>query len=379
MRPIRVMRLLTRPNLGGPARQCDALAEVFPSLGLRQLWVHGTPGRGEVELPLRTPRLAAVDAERRGPLAEGVVKLRELRPGLDPAGDLMSLSALLRLARSFRPEILHSHTAKAGMLAAILAGRLRIPLVHSFHGHVMRDYFSGFASRVLSRVEAGLGRRRSLVLSVSESCETELRELGVVDGTRSRVVAPAVPPPERSGTRNELRDRLGIPDGALAVAFAGRLVPVKDPLLFVETVARLDELTDRTVLAFCFGAGVLEPAVRREAARVPIRMMGSDPGFPGLLGAFDLVLLCSRREGLPLAAVEALLAGVPVVGTRVPGLSDLQGPGVRLALRSADGLARACLETSEVPPSRRRELMERHSPRAVARRHVELYREILRA
>jgi len=151
-------------------------------------------------------------------------------------------------------------------------------------------------------------------------------------------------------------------------------------LLFAASIRELVAMwpRERELIACCFGTGPLEGELREALAGLPLRMMGAREDFPRLLPAMDLLLMCSKREGLPLAAIEALMSGVPLVGPSVPGLFDLAGDGVRLVSeREPKSLARACLAPPSVPRSRRDAVMKEHDVESVARSYVEMYRKLL--
>lgn len=350
-RRLRLLRILARANLGGPARQLRALAPFWPELGIDEVCVTGSVPQDETELSLASS-----------------TRVASLGPGIDPASDLEALRAILRIARAFGPDLIHTHTAKAGLLGVVVGRRLGLAVVHSYHGHVLRDYFAPARERVLRRIERALARRRAGAFCVSQSCGDELVELGILDAYLH--VPPAVEAPTSLAGRAEL----GIPSDALAVAWCGRLVGVKDPDLFAATVRELAATSPRPLFAACFGSGPMRERIESEPR---ITCFGPREDFPRLVGAFDVLLMTSKREGMPLAAIEALLQGVPVVGPRVPGLVDLAGPGTCLTERDAPSLAAACLRADHVPQSRRRTLGQMHDPRRVAERFAQHYRGLV--
>ncbi len=369
--PLRVLRLLGRANLGGPARQVAALAAPLARAGIQELVVTGRLARGETRLALPHRRLSYAEALARGLEACGAVELPA--PGRRPApfADLRAQRLIARLIARFQPAVVHSHTTKAGLWAA--ACRAPAVWVHHFHGHVLRDYFPRPLAALLAARERRRRARRRLILCVSESCRRELVSLGVADAERTLVLPPAVPAPE-----HEEPYPFPLGEGAApALLFAGRLVRVKEPGLFVETI-RVLRAWDVPARGFVFGEGPLAARLHRRARGLPLVFSPPDPSLPELMPAFDLLLLPSRREGLPLAAVEALLRGLPVVGRRVPGLSDLPASGVRLAAADAgpEELARACLEPPEVPRALSAALRARHDPARIAARLAALYRDL---
>lgn len=382
---LRVLRVLTRPNLGGPTRQVAALWHEHRAMGMRPLLAVGVCEEGETAVDLdRTgiPRLTWREVMARGRGACGLVEVPALRRGPNPVRDFEAARGLRSLCGAFEPHVVHTHTSKAGWLGRRAASRMRVPVVaHTYHGHVLHDYFSRPAELVLRRVEAALARQTDLKFAVSPSCAKELGALGLGD---IQVVPPAVDLGAfAAGERDAARAALSAPPGARLVGFVGRLVPVKRPEVFAETMRLLPEA--RGVV---FGEGPLRAQVEQVAVG-NVALRGATEALPRYLSAFDVMVLPSRREGCPLAAVEAFAAGVPVVGFDVPGVRDALGSwgaGVLVPPSAgAVGLA-AAVRDLLVDAGRRAELvrraragLSRFRPARVARTLADAYVEALEA
>lgn len=362
---MKVLRILTRANLGGPARQLTALAPAFERLGVEETIAVGQVDAAETELAL--------------PSEAHVVEIKDLVRGVAPLRDRRARRALSRVIDELQPDVLHSHTAKAGLLAVRLGRSRGIPVVHSYHGHVLRDYFRPALARGLVHIERRLARARTALTCVSASCGRELEELSVLRPGSWTLVEPAVRPQELP-SRSLLRAELGVDPAARAVAWCGRFEAVKDPLLFVQ-VAR--ELTRHGVLVHAFGSGRLLEASRALAERIeaPIVWHGPDADFPRRVAAFDAVLSTSLREGYPVAAIEALLAAVPVIAPRVPGFVDLAAnaldDGVHLVPREAAALATAVLAARPPSSATCQSLRALHDPGRIAALYAEIYARVV--
>lgn len=376
----RILRVLTRPNVGGPTRQALALHAPLRVLGWQTLLV---VGRCEGEAALDPAdqgleRLSYAEVLRRGPEAEGYVEVAELRRSLHPLRDLRAAWALRGLTRAFRPDVVHTHQSKAGVLARRAAWRERVGTVaHTFHGHVLQDYFVRPFARWIRRIERQLAGRTTLLCAVSPSCRSELAALGVAAAERIHVVAPAIElAPFAAIPRAAARAALGIPEPALVLGFVGRLVPIKRPDLFAEVVRRIPQ-----AVALVLGEGseraVLTPLGPR------LHALGAVPEPWRHLPACDVLVLASEREGCPLVAIEAFAAGVPVVGFDVPGIRDALdtwGAGL-LVPRAAgvEGLVAAVRRLREEPAlaaglvARARRGLDRFAPAAVAQELARLY------
>ena len=354
------------------------------ALGVRTLLVTGAVGDDEARLDPAAaglPSLPFATALAQGAAAEGWVVVPALRRGVAPFADRRAAAALRRLLRAFAPDVVHTHTSKAGWLGRRAARAVAVPrLVHTFHGHVLQDYFGGPMSAVLRRLERRLAARTDVLVAVSDSCADELAAAGVAARARFVVVPPAVPlvPPL---ARAAARARLGIAAGAVALACVGRLVPIKRVAHFVDVLAARPDWQGHV-----FGDGPERPALAAHvAARAPgrVTLHGAVGDVAASLAAFDALLLPSVREGCPLVAIEAFAAGTPVVGYDVPGVRDvLRTWGDGLLVRPArgpNGLVEA-VETVLADPvasrsrvQRARDGVGRFAPAAVAERLLGLY------
>lgn len=317
------MRVLTRPNEGGPTRQAIALWHAMAARGVSTLLVTGAVAAGEAELrpdAHGVPRVEWATAAAGGQAA-GWLELPELRRGLAPFADLRAAGRLRALVRGWRPDVVHTHTSKAGWLGRRAARGSGAAVVHTFHGHVLADYFPRPFAWALARLERHMARATDALVAVSESCADELAAAGVAPRARFHVVRPAVPR-EPLTPRDQARAELGLPGDGDVVACVGRLVPIKRVSLFLAAMRRLPGMRGDVV-----GSGPLRAALLATAPP-NVRFVGSRPDIARLLAAYDVLALPSRREGYPLVAVEAWRAGVPVAGFDVPGVRDAVTAGV---------------------------------------------------
>ncbi|MBM4061019.1 MAG: glycosyltransferase family 4 protein [Planctomycetes bacterium] len=381
---MRVMRVLTRPNLGGPTRQAVALWHAHEALGVATLLVTGQVDRSEAELSPAAAGVPAVgldEALAAGVQARGFVPLPALRRGFSPFGDRAASRDLARLLRTFRPDVVHTHTSKAGWLGRRAAFRAGAPLVaHTFHGHVLQDYFGRLSSWALARIEAALAARTDLLFAVSPSCAAELAAAGVAPAERFTVVPPAVAV-ERGLGRAAAREALGFLPQERRCVCIGRLVPIKRVQDFVAMVAAGPEWRG-DVYGDGPERGRLEALAAAASGRV--RLCGARADVGRWLAAYDVLVLPSVREGCPLVAVEAFAADLPVVGYDVPGVRDvLVAGGGELVPPGAGpaGLlaaARRLLAEPELAAAHAdagRAALGRFAPAAVARQLLDAYRD----
>ena len=265
--------------------------------------------------------------------------IKSLRRGLGPR-DLVALAQLTRLIRQVRPDIVHTHAAKAGALgrlACILCGRASPRVqVHTFHGHVLSEYFSPPASALFRRIERALARRTSTLVAVSEEVRDDLIRWRIAPRQKIEVIPLGldlgrfrVSQDQVQRARAELRQQLGVPMRAEVVVLVARLVPIKRVDRFLRIAGRL--ASDTEAFFVVVGDGELGPELKcsPEARALGSRLIwaGFLSDMPAVMAAADVVVLTSDNEGTPVSLIEAHAAGRPVVSTRVGGVASVVADG----------------------------------------------------
>ncbi len=325
--PVRVLRLIARLNVGGPALHVAYLTRGLDARGYHTTLVAGSLGRGEGSMSFVAEELGIT-----------VVPIRELQREVSPLADLLTLIRLVRLIRTYRPEILHTHTAKAGTLgrlAALFSGRARPPVVvHTFHGHVLRGYFGPASTTFYRSLERALARFTTRLVAVSPEVRDELVSLGVAPPEKFSVIRLGLDLERRvpGGEGDDaLRRELGIAPASFVVGWVGRMTAIKR---VPDLLAAFAALRDRGVDArLCLvGDGPDRELLERRARELGVSEETLFVGYRRELGAyyelFDVLVLTSANEGTPVVAIEALAAGTPVVATDVGGVSDVVSDGV---------------------------------------------------
>lgn len=346
--PIRVVRVITRLNVGGPAHQATLLSERLDPVRFRTTLVSGEVGAGEADL---TELLRTVGPD---------VVVRTLRREIQPLDDLKTLIALVRLLRKTRPDVLHTHLAKAGLLGRI-AGRLTgVPvIVHTFHGNVLQGYFGRLTSWTFLVLERMLARMSTAVVAISHGQVAELERLGIARGAKVvRVPLGLDLQPFLEAETGRLRAELAVPEDVPLIGIVARLVPIKAVDLFLEAAAivRSERPDSRFVV---IGDGELRPElealVRARGLNGAVRFLGWRADLPSIYADLDVLVLTSRNEGTPVSVIEALAAGRAVVATRVGGVPDLlESPDCGITVPPGDGeaIARAVLKLIDDPVRR---------------------------
>jgi glycosyltransferase involved in cell wall biosynthesis len=315
--------------------------------------------------------------------------LPSLSPAIDPRADLRSLAALRSIMRSFRPHIVNTHTAKAGALgrtAALLAGRPRPLIVHTYHGHVLEGYFGAGLTAAYRAIERGLARYSDRLVGVSQATVDDLVRLGVARRERFSVI-PLGLDLERFLALDPPADGDG--DDDAVVLYAGRLVPIKRVDLLLRALARARG-AGAALRLVVLGDGELRPELERLARDLGIAaavdFLGYREDVLPHLAAADLAVLSSANEGTPVALIEAAAAARPLVGTRVGGVGDVVAPGAGTLVESGDeeGLANALAQLARDPALRRamgararEHVRERYGAERLLADVDALYRELL--
>jgi len=371
---IRVVHVITRTNIGGPAVIASSLLADDRHADVQQSLVRGTPGADEGDYFEGSPLLARTTT------------VHGLGRSPKPLDDLRALVSLVRLLRRERPDVVHTHMAKAGVLGRIAACMARVPVrIHTFHGHLLHGYFGALATRVVVATERLMRRVTTHSVVVGSSVHRDLVGAGVVDARRSSVINPGVEP-FALAARSEARRTLGLPVDGDVVMYVGRLAQIKRPDRFLDLA---DDLAGHGSAVFALvGDGPLGDECRARVARTPNAVaLGWQRDLGTLLAAADVVVLCSDNEGVPLLLIEAALAGRPVVTTDVGAVRDVVRDGdTGLLVPAGDraalaGAVRSLLVDSELrsrlgAAARDRALSEMTASAAVDR-HVELYRMLV--
>lgn len=326
-RRLSIMHVIGRLNVGGAARHVLELAREQLDRGDDVLVVAGTLAAGEASMEYLAEELDV-----------GVLHLPALARELSPRGDGRAILQLRRLLRERRPEVLHTHTAKAGgtgRLAARVAGSARPrAVVHTYHGHVLSGYFSRRREHIFRRLEHILSRYADQLIAVSDEVRDDLVRFGVARPEQFAVVPYGFRLPEwrqeDEAARARLRAELGLADGTFAIGFAGRLTAIKRPL---DLVRVLDGVLATGVDAALVLVGDGEEREKTEALAAELGLrdrchfVGYQAHIREWYAAVDAALLTSANEGTPVVAIEALAAERPVVATRAGGTGTVVRDG----------------------------------------------------
>jgi glycosyltransferase involved in cell wall biosynthesis len=381
---IKILRVIARLNIGGPAIHVVNLHAGLDPSRFEQLLVIGTENPGEGSM-----LDYALSRGVKPFIIPEIVNEFNLTPK-----DLQALAKLCRLIWQERPHIVHTHTARAGLLGR-LAGRLAgVPIVvHTYHGHVLHGYFSPVKTWLMRSMEHTLARMTDQIITVSERVKRELVSYAVAPPAKIAVIPLGFdlkPFLRCQDQRGQFRHELSVSDGARLVSIVGRIFPIKNHRLFLDAAA-LVAAREPSVLFVIVGDGVLRWEMEDHARELRIAdrviFTGWRRDLPRIYADTSILVVSSNNEGTAVSAIEAMAAGRPVVATRVGGLPDLitEGEtGLLVPPGDPDGLASAVLRLLQDPgtacrmgQSARAMVQERFSVRRLVVDMENLYHQLL--
>lgn len=318
-----VCRVQSRICVGGPARQTILLSARLDARRYRTILIGGQLEPGEADLSHEARKLGVP-----------TILVPEIRRAVNPLMDLLAYWTLCRIFLRERPVLVHTHTAKAGAIGRLAALTTGVPIViHTFHGHVFDGYFSRGVTAMFKLVERTLARSTDLVIAISEGQKRELCE-------RHRIAPPekvrVVPLGLELGRflearllEGSFRRELGL--GALTplIGFVGRLAEIKDPELLLLSVAKLGAVDGAVPHVVIAGDGEVRPRLESLARELGIaertHFLGNRSDVERVYADLDTLALTSRNEGTPVALIEAMAVGIPIVATDVGGVREVLG------------------------------------------------------
>jgi len=330
---VRVLRIIARMNVGGPAVQVSGLMRGFD----QDLFEH----------ELLTGYCASDEADYLEKVATDVkaIRIDGLGRSIKPRADITALFKIIKEIRRFNPDVIHTHTAKAGVIgriASLFSGKKSVR-VHTFHGHLLHGYFGPGKTKLVIVVEKFLARFTDQLLAVGVKVRDDLIAVGIGDVRKFEVMPPGLQlasVPSKSVARNEL----GLEQNRIYCAFIGRITQIKRPDRFLDVIAEVKSrgLNLEFVVA---GAGErLQYCQDRVAAEdLPVTFLGWREDIEVVLAAADFVILTSDHEGTPLSLIQAGMVGIPVVATNVGSTNEIVVDGKTgfLTQLSVDQLADA--------------------------------------
>jgi len=309
--PIRILQVITRMNVGGPAIEIDHLMKSLNAQKFESLLVTGACQSNEIDF-LEDKNIAYTYR-----------KIDSMKRAISPILDLVSIFKLMRIIHQFKPHIIHTHTAKAGLLGRFAAVPFlrSVRLIHTFHGHVLEGYFSKPVTIFFRLIEQLLSKTTHRFVVVGTSIKNELLNYGIGSQSKFNVIHPGV----------ELTDTLLFEEKRASsqyfnLAFVGRLTQIKRVDRLIESV-KLAESKDSNskIYLHIIGDGELRNSLQNLALKLGIRVKfyGWQANVLSLIAQMDCVIITSDNEGTPISLIEAGLLKKPTISTNVGSVNEV--------------------------------------------------------
>jgi glycosyltransferase involved in cell wall biosynthesis len=323
--PIRVMRIIARMNVGGPAVQVSGLMRGLHATEFDHRLYTGFCDDDEADYLDIATDVSALRIDGFG---------RRVSLG----GDFKAFFSLVKEIRSFKPHVIHTHTAKAGFLgriASIVSFHPSIR-VHTFHGHLLNGYFGLFKRFLVVLAEKILAMFSHQLLAVGDKVRQDLLEAGVGTLDKFSLMPPGLQINELP-SKSASRDFYGISSQKLECAFIGRVTQIKRPDRFLDVVTEIESRGLGIEFLIAGDGELLENCrARISAGNLPVKVLGWQSNIETVLSAADIIILTSDNEGTPLSLIQAGMAGLPIVSTRVGSVPEVVLDGVTGIITSLD-------------------------------------------
>ena len=336
----KILRIINRFNLGGPTYNAAYLSRYMPP-EFETLLVGGEKDDSEDSSEFIVKNLGL-----------DPIIIPEMKREIDLKNDFEAYRKMVKIIEDFKPDIVHTHASKAGTIGRLAAANMKVPvIIHTFHGHVFHSYFGKMKTVMYKNIERNLARRSSTIIAISEKQKTELCLIHRICKPEKIRVVPLGFDLSRFtenmvDKRSQFRMRYNIADDEIAIGIIGRLVPIKNHKLFIESSKIVLEKTQQKIRLFIIGDGEdrlnIESMARK--AEIPfIDAMVSNAVAPLTFTSWiqeidiacaglDIIALTSLNEGTPVSLIEAQAANKPIVTTNVGGIENVVVEGVTALL-----------------------------------------------
>ena len=374
--PTKVMQIIARMNVGGPAILVTDLMRNLDSSKFQTRLVTGYCDENEPDYLDEV----AIDIE--------AIRIPGFGRSISIGKDLKAFLLLLREIRRFKPDIVHTHTAKAGVLGRVAAflARPTAKRIHTFHGHLLHGYFDSRKVKMLVLLEKVLGFVTHKFVAIGNVVKADLVKARIAKNSKFEVIYPGLQN-LKLYPKLEARKTLGLDPEKIYLVYVGRLTQIKRPDRLIDLGRSLKADHPETHIIIV-GAGELlaELTAQYENESLSITFLGWRNDIDMILSSSDIAVLCSDNEGIPLTLIQASQAALPIVTTNVGSVSDIVLDGVTGILTevSANGLIQGVSKLLANPDLRARlgesgqmRARELFSSQAMVERHEELYSQSL--
>ncbi len=349
----RILRIINRFNLGGPTYNAAYLTKYLPD-EFETLLVGGMKDNTEDSSQFIVENLGITP-----------MVLSEMKRSINPFQDYIAYKKIKEVIRTFKPDIVHTHASKPGALGRWAAHEMKVPvIIHTFHGHVFHSYFNPLKTGVYKILERKLASVSTKIIAISEKQKQELvEEHGICNADKIAVIPLGFDlqrfQDKIDEKRNVFREEFKLADSDIAIGIVGRLVPIKNHRLFLESFKWVKERSPKRIKAFIVGDGESRQEIEQMCTDLDISFSSDSEddvevyftswvkNVDFVNAGVDIIALTSKNEGTPVSLIEAQAANRAIVSTKVGGIENIVIDGQTALLShpsDGDGFRRNLLE-----------------------------------
>lgn len=352
----KVLRIINRFNLGGPVNNALYLTKYVGDEYETKL-IGGVHTEDEI---------SAEFLFKEKDISYEVVPAMSRK--ISPLDDLKSFIKVYRIIKEYKPDIIHTHASKAGLIGRLAGILYGTPiLIHTFHGHVFHSYFGSFKTKFFILIERFLAKRTSKIIAISKIQKNDLVNVYKIANSEKVEVIPLGFDLDRFKDKKEEKRKLfraqySIPENTIVISIVGRLVPIKNHHLFIDAIAKLKDLSSQKFISLIVGDGDIKNDLIAHAKDNGLTV--GDDGNSDLIftswiketdyvfSASDIIALSSKNEGTPVTLIEAQVSGKPIVTTNVGGILDIleESEFNKVSTNSAEEFAQKLVEILDLDP-----------------------------
>ncbi len=331
----KILRIINRFNLGGPTYNATYLTK-FLEPEFETLLIGGQKDESEDSSEFIAKSVG---------LRPFVIS--EMRREINFKNDIIAYQKIKNIIKKFKPDIVHTHASKAGMLGRIAAYKMNVPvIVHTFHGHIFHSYFNSYKSKIFQKVEHNLAKKTTKIIALSEQQKHELSNVYNITSTENIKVIPLGFDLDRfkidmDKKRIQFRKDYNISDNEIAIGIIGRLVPIKNHNLFLESIKQVTQKSSKKLRIFIVGDGENREHLIKKAKKLKLdyaqngesKIKNATLTFTSWItnidyvyAGLDILALTSLNEGTPVSLIEAQASNTPIVSTNVGGIKNIVIP-----------------------------------------------------
>ena len=317
--PIKVVSIVSRMNLGGVAVLLADLHESLSAPEFSHTLITGVCAENEIDIL----NGHAEDSS--------IIQIKTMGRAPSVLGDISTFFALRKVLKQISPDIVHTHTSKAGVLGRIAAISLRknISIVHTYHGHHLYGYFSKFIVNVIVLIERLISLKTNLLIADSTQVMVDLKKVKVGSKNIWRVIPPGI----RSlniMSREDARSEINIEENVFIICWIGRFAEIKNPLLALTSYNQLPSKVRNISSMIMIGEGKLMPECKEYSEKNNLNVVfpGWESNIGPYLAAANVLLITSKNEGFGMVIAEAGFFGVPSLSTDVGGVREFIEDGI---------------------------------------------------